>query len=169
MYKVRHNNMKNICKEPIMQHTATSPLSFYQLISKTPIISFHIPLKLWYLHTANQDKNHSRPSVCHHPVSWGWHCVLPLKATFPKQIFPIVKHRGASLKARGTHPKALSLCPLHVSLSERCELKSESRIHFDALMLSAKDWSIRPRHWAISPTWLQGRWIKQNRKHSKGL
>lgn len=51
--------------------------------------------------------------------------VLLLKAIFPKQIFPMVQHRGAFLKACGTHPKALSLCPASASLSEQYELRSE--------------------------------------------
>ncbi len=87
--------------ERVPQHTVniitaflSSFLIFYCIIS-----SYHIRLKLWLLHSTNQDINHSRPSVCHHSVPRGWRCVLPLKATFPKQIFPIVKHKGAFSKS----------------------------------------------------------------------
>lgn len=75
-----------ICKKQPTQHTNITTACCYHLLSRT---------KLRHLHTSNQDTNYSRPSVCHHTVPRGWRCVLPLKETFPKQIFPIVKTQGS--------------------------------------------------------------------------
>lgn len=64
----------------------------------------------------------------------------PVKSYLPKQIFLIVKYRGAFLQACGTQPTAVSLCLFlcpSVCLSNMNW--GVSRIHFDALLLSAND------------------------------